>query len=283
MKITLLGTGGPRPDPERHGPAVLVSTAASAVLVDAGRGVATQLVRAGRPLADLDAIFLTHHHYDHISGLGDLLMAAWNEGRTRPLPILGPAGTRSILAALFDQVYAADIRFRIREAETRGEFMPHPSEVFVAQDVHDRAAFEYEGVGVLARRVDHGDALGLTEAEWSAFGYRMQADGASAAVSGDAVACPGLEALADGVDVLVMCCYLAAQEIDSEDTEFLATRVIASAPQVGEIAARSGTRMLVLTHFRQKPAALIRSMVDLAAEDFPGSVIAGEDLLVLDV
>ena len=283
MEITLLGIGGPRPDPERHGPALLVSAGGRRLLFDAGRGAAMQLVRAGTGVADLDAIFLTHHHYDHIGGLGDVLMAAWIEGRTRSLPVLGPPGTRRIVGALFDQVYEADIRFRLREAGVFDEVLPHPAEVFPARDVAEGARFDEGGVSVVARRVDHGDVLELAPEEWLAYGYRIEADGARLAVSGDAVACAGLDTLAEGVEVLVMCCYLATEEIDSPATEFLASRILAAAPQVGEIAARSGVRTLVLTHFREKNPALIRSLVDRVAREFPGTVIAGEDLLVVDV
>ena len=93
MRLTLLGTGGPRPDPDRQGPATLLETDGLALLFDAGRGVATQLARAGVTPEHLDAVFLTHHHYDHIGGLGDALMAAWNNGRDRRLPAYGPHGT----------------------------------------------------------------------------------------------------------------------------------------------------------------------------------------------
>lgn len=44
MKVVLLGTGGPRPDPDRMGPSTLVSVNSENIVVDAGRGVATRLV-----------------------------------------------------------------------------------------------------------------------------------------------------------------------------------------------------------------------------------------------
>ena len=49
MKVVLLGTGGPRPDPNRMGPSTLVSIGDDNIIVDAGRGVATRLVQAVSP------------------------------------------------------------------------------------------------------------------------------------------------------------------------------------------------------------------------------------------
>ena len=47
MNVTLLGTGCPPPNPARRGPATLVRAGDEVVLVDAGSGVAVQLLRAG--------------------------------------------------------------------------------------------------------------------------------------------------------------------------------------------------------------------------------------------
>lgn len=47
MKIILLGTGGPRPDPDRQGSGLILTDGHTYLLFDAGRGVSSQLVRAG--------------------------------------------------------------------------------------------------------------------------------------------------------------------------------------------------------------------------------------------
>ncbi len=47
ITVTLLGTGGPIPDPHRAGPATLVAGGSEQYLVDAGRGVLMRLAAAG--------------------------------------------------------------------------------------------------------------------------------------------------------------------------------------------------------------------------------------------
>ena len=48
LTITLLGTGGPIPDPHRAGPATLVASGSEQYLVDAGRAVLMRLAAVGR-------------------------------------------------------------------------------------------------------------------------------------------------------------------------------------------------------------------------------------------
>ena len=284
MRITLLGTGGPRPDPERQGPAVLVEAAGRRWLFDAGRGVATQLARVGAGPEDLDAVFVTHHHFDHIGGLGDLLMAAWNNGRAQPLRVYGPSGTVDVVSALFGGVYRADIRFRIREAEINGEQI---ESVVALVEAHDRESGVVDlggGFRVRVGRVEHGEsALGFSDEEWSAVGYRIEGDGRTVTVTGDAVAGRDLPWLADGADVLVCCCYLSGDEIDSEANRFLAENVLAGGPQVGRIAADAGCNRLVLTHIRRKAAPMLDRLVAEIRQLYPGVVLVGEDLLTIEV
>ena len=283
MRVTLLGTGGPRPDPARQGPATLVTASGRQLLFDAGRGVATQLVRAGLAIEDVDTIFLTHHHYDHIGGLGDLLMAMWNNGRSEPIAVVGPKGTAALVETLIGAVYATDIRFRHREAAAMGGALVDMRDMVHGVDVTAGAVHHHQGVVVTAEEVDHGSAIGFAEDEWMALGFRVDTADEAVAISGDAVSCPGLDSLARGVDVLVLCCYLAGAEIDSPHAEFLASNVLASARDVGRISARAGAGKLVLTHLRQKGDDLLASIVDDARRDYSAPIVIGEDLLVVDI
>ena len=96
MKLTLLGTGGPIPDPTRHGSAAALEVGGARLLFDAGRGVVLQMTRAGIPVEEVGPVFVTHHHYDHIGDLADVILTGWLQGRRRPLRVVGPPGTESI-------------------------------------------------------------------------------------------------------------------------------------------------------------------------------------------
>ncbi len=284
MRITFLGTGGPRPDPTRQGPATLVEAAGLRLLFDAGRGVSTQLVRSGIDVVDLDAVFITHHHFDHIGGLGDLLMAMWNNGRTEPLPIHGPPGTVEIVDALFSHVYARDITFRIVEEWALSRKLESPASMVEVRDIIAGDVTLQRGVRVMVGEVEHGaTALDLSADEWSAIGFRVTADGHSVAISGDAVSGRDLGLLAADADVLVMCAYLSEEEIASPYEEFLTTNVLAGVPQAVAIADEARVGTLVLTHVREKSDEAVAEMVARAGGSFPGTVIPAHDLLTLQV
>ena len=284
MRITLLGTGGPRPDPTRMGPATLVEAARLSLLFDAGRGVAAQLTRAGVLAEDLDAIFITHHHFDHIGGLADLIMAAWNNGRTTSLPIFGPLGTDEVIDGMLDHVYARDINFRIAEEWAHGRRLDHPRDMIDVYVVVSQRIDLPNGVEVTVGRVEHGSqAIELSLDEWSASGYRISAEGRIVTISGDAVAGLELGSLAANADALVMCAYLAENEITSEEEQFLTRGVLAGAPQAAEIASDANVGRLILTHIREKSDEAIEQMRAQVDTDFAGEVIVGRDLLSVDL
>lgn len=284
MRITLLGTGGPRPDPARQGPATLVQVAGLRLLFDAGRGVATQLAKADVSLHEIDAVFITHHHFDHIGGLGDLLMAVWNNGRTRPLNVYGPPGTRSIVGTFFNQIYASDIRFRMREGEVNGAPVPHPSDVLSAFDVKTGVIESNPKLRLEVGSVEHGSlALELDDDEWGAVGYRIEGDDRSVAIAGDAVAGGELDRLAHDVDTLVICAYLAGDEILRDEDRFLSEHILAGAPQAAQIATDNNVRQLILTHIRQKPADALEGMAREVRGIYDGGLVIGQDLLEIEV
>jgi ribonuclease Z len=113
MLITLLGTGTPTLDQNRKGSSLLIEVGNEKLLFDAGRCVTTQLLKAGIQPQSVNPIFITHHHFDHIGNLGELLLTMWHNERTSQIDIFGPNGTSEIIAALFGQVFKRDIAFAL--------------------------------------------------------------------------------------------------------------------------------------------------------------------------
>lgn len=87
MKITILGTAGPEGHPillhpeefvekdeSRLRPGVLIEDNEN-VLLDAGPDIRYQLLR--QKIKSLRAVFLTHQHFDHLWGVGDLAQLSW--------------------------------------------------------------------------------------------------------------------------------------------------------------------------------------------------------------
>ena len=72
MKLTFFGTSHGVPAPDRFCTATLLECGGRAYLIDAGAPVADLLIRYGIPFEKLRAVFLTHMHLDHTSGLTQL-------------------------------------------------------------------------------------------------------------------------------------------------------------------------------------------------------------------
>ena len=77
IKITLLGTGAPVPSIERFGPSILVEAGGQKLLFDCGRGAGQRLWQLKIPLGQIDALFLTHLHSDHVVGIPDVWLTGW--------------------------------------------------------------------------------------------------------------------------------------------------------------------------------------------------------------
>lgn len=279
MHITLLGTGTPILDPRRQPAGLLIELEKWQLLFDAGPAVTGQLIKGGFQPQRIDCLFLTHHHYDHIGGLGELLLAAWHNGRDTPFDVYGPPGTRDIITALLDQVYARDIAFA-RFTEPDG---PDIREMVRVQEITPGLVYRDNHYRVLAEHVDHGHGLGLSQADWPCFGYRLEAEEKVVAISGDTVACAGLDRLAEGADVLIQCCYLAEAEITTPAREQLARHIIACSGQVGQIATHNRVKKLVLTHIRPKSDLLLQALLTDVRQDYAGELVLGEDLMRIEV
>lgn len=282
FKVVLLGTGGPRPDPNRNATTTLIRLGGENILFDAGRGVVLQLVKAGVPLDKVGPVFVTHHHYDHIGDLYDVMLATWMHGRREPLHIYGPPDTRRIADAMLTQVFDKDWQWRSMGEPAFGGWKPVAAEDVGPGPVLDTGAWK-----ISAEIVEHGDGLGFPASflrRWTCYGYRFEARGKVVAISGDTVDCAGLQRLAQGADVLVQCCYMASSEITNEHFRRVARHTLAAGDSVGKIAARAGVKTLALTHHlpRQNERAL-DDLAEEAARDFSGHIIIGRDLTEIDV
>ena len=187
----------PVPSPDRVGPGVLVRADEAALQFDAGRATTMRLAALGVTPVDLDAVFVTHHHSDHVSGLEDLVMSRWIMDRldeVPTLPILAPEGPATdFLDRMLDH-WEHDLAVRSRHTE-RGT---HPGYEVRHFEVGD-GLIEVWSQGkarVIAGPVRHEPVV-------PAVGYRIETPDGIVAISGDTLVCREMAVLAEGADVLV--------------------------------------------------------------------------------
>jgi ribonuclease Z len=248
LKITLIGTGGgPIVNPRRFGISTLVAADNQRLLFDCGRGATLRLAEAGETLGDINKVFLTHLHSDHIVGLPDLLLTPWGAGQRRvPFGVWGPSGTREMLDYL-QKAFDFDISVRSVTNQNKDGIR------VISHDSTEGIVFDSNGIKVTAFLVDHGPVK-------PAFGYRVDYGGRSVALSGDTRFSENLIRFSQGVDVLI---HEAADEDvvqrftpeQRERTNALHT----TAERAGEVFTRVKPRLAVYSHAGESQNLIART------------------------
>jgi ribonuclease Z len=274
IKVTLLGTGCPPPVMNRFGPSILVETGEQKFVFDAGRGALQRLTQLQVRWQDVQGVFLTHLHSDHVVGFPDLWLTGWlvGAGRNVPLQVWGPRGTRKMMSHL-EQAYEFDIRIRLYDDRAAPDGI-----VILAEDISEGVVYDKGGVKITAFEVDHTPVK-------PAFGYRIDYAGHSVVLSGDTRVSENLIRYAQGVDVLVH--EVAAPETFQRagSAPERAKSVIAhhtTAEQAGEVFARTKPKLAVYSHI-VLPTATEQDLIPPTRKTYAGPLELGEDLMVIAV
>src|SRR3546814_168731 len=98
-RLFLLGTaGGPIPRQERSQPANALVIGGQVYLIDAGDGLLRQMAAKRLNLGAVRALFLTHHHIDHIADVPVLMIDRWLLSSAAPLEVYGPPGSARLVS-----------------------------------------------------------------------------------------------------------------------------------------------------------------------------------------
>ncbi len=280
IKVTLLGTGSPIPEPERNDPSTLVQAGSQNLLFDAGRGLTTRLYQLKIPMRDVTPVFITHYHSDHINGFPDLWLTGWLGApwakRTSPMHVIGPTGLRELTDNL-TRAYAADIRIRMTD-----EHYPLAGVAFNTEEFDkEGVVFEKDGLKVTAFEVNHGDAIK------PAYGYRVDFKGHSVLISGDTRINENVVKYGSGVDLLIHEVCAARPEVTDEQAK--AVMAHHTSPQeAGTVFSRAKPKLAAFTHIvliaRPKvPAPTIDEVVAQTWQTYSGPLVVGEDLMSFDI
>jgi ribonuclease Z len=146
----------------RFGPSTLVEAGDQKLLFDAGRGALQRLTQLNVRWQDVNGVFLTHLHSDHLVGFPDLWLTGWLivPGRNVPLQVWGPLGTTKMMSHL-KQAYEYDISIRLANDRASPEGVG-----LLVKDISEGVVYNKGGVKVTAFEVDHAPVK-------PAFGYRI--------------------------------------------------------------------------------------------------------------
>lgn len=291
-ELIVLGTASQAPTRQRNHNGYLLRWDREGLLFDPGEGTQRQLLFAGVASSVITRICLTHFHGDHCLGVPGVVQRLSLDKVAHPVVAHYPASgahwfERLRHATPFHEV--ADLREEPVSADgsqATGRF----GTLTARRLDHLVESFGYrldepDGRRMLPERLA---AAGITGPDVSRLvrdgtldvdGRIVRVEDVSAPRPGQSFAfvmdtrlCEGVEALAAGVDMLVIeSTFLHDDAVLAHEYGHLTAR------EAGEVAARAGARTLVLTHFSQRyrdPDAFAAE----AAAVFDGPTIVAADL-----
>lgn len=260
--ITLGTRSGPRPTIERAQSSNMLIVNGTLYLVDAGIGTTRRVTQADIALADIGRIFLTHLHDDHIGGLPALVTSEYNLGRTAPIEIYGPPGTKALSDGM---IQFLTVSSEIRVSDGNRSFLI--GEIVKSYEVEPGIVYTDENVTVTVVENSHFNFSMDSPAfgKYRSYSYRFETSDKIVVFTGDTGPSDAVTDLARGADILVTeVTFASADEIrerriatntwdimtPSEQAGYLRHMVEEHLTQeeVGIMAERAGVKTVVLTH-----------------------------------
>lgn len=218
MELTCFGTGAAFAG-DAHNAAYLLDRR---LLVDCGGPVHVLMHQTGHSIADIEAAIITHEHGDHTFGLPFVLATKAIES-PGPFLVVGPPGFEDYLTRLMLLAWGEKLKEIVwRRLDLR------------FQEIRPGEDTEVAGLNVHAEQVIHVPEL-------LCLGFAFDKDGVRLAFSGDCGVCPGLDALVEMSD------HVLVEMTGVEDDPGHMSR----ASVEGLVAANPGKRFY-LTHLNRR-------------------------------
>jgi ribonuclease Z len=299
MRVTFLGTSSGTPTRARNVTSIALQLPQSSTLwlFDCGEGTQHQVLRSPLRLSQLERIFVTHVHGDHMFGLPGLLASrSMGGGGSTPVTLYGPPGL------------AQFIRNALKYSETHLNYPIHiqtlepgivwKDEQFQVDCLPLRHRVPAYGYRITEKdqpgsfRVEQAQALGIpfgplygqlkagasvTLADGRIIHGKDLVDpiqpGRSLAYCSDTIYSPQAVYLATGADVLIHESTYCHGDLDLAERGMHSTATMAA-----EVAKKAGAKQLILTHFSPRYEAEERlglsAMLAEAQAIFPNTLMA---------
>ncbi|MCX7028893.1 MAG: ribonuclease Z [Spirochaetes bacterium] len=289
LELFVLGSGGMMPLPGRALTSVLVRREGELFLFDCGEGTQVSLRRLNLRWKKITAIFISHTHADHVTGLPGILMLSSQVDRDEPLYIYGPPRIRDVVAAMRDTL-EMHINYEIVVREVEPGVEAYEGEGFRVTShplVHTRPCLAWcleedqrpgifhpeqaEALGVprgpMWSTLQDGEAVSLADGRVvqprEVLGERRR--GRKFCFATDTVAAPGLADFARGSDL-----FICEGMFDEELAETAAEKRHLTAAQAARIAREAGAHRLGLIHYSPRYADReLKRLLGEAKEIFP--------------
>ncbi len=281
-RLIVLCSGGPVPNAERFGSAYILETGNRSgkmrVMVDCGPAAVYKMAKLGIHPLEIEHLFLTHHHFDHMADLGTFLMTRWDHstGDESPLQIYGPANTGEIVERLIGEkgAFSFDLHARTEHPlsqtmhSLRGGSLPRPGPNVNVHEIGPGIPVDEPGLRVTAAATEHVQPF------HESFAYRIETADASVVFTGDAQPCDHVVELGRGAASLVSLCGNFQSKLKERGVEQGQTGTLGAA----ELAVETGVNQLFLVHMSTDLTARREQAVVEVSEIFDGEVVVTDEM-----
>ncbi len=297
IRITFLGTSASRPTVGRNVSALALQREGEVFLLDCGEGTQRQMMRFGTGFS-VEHIFISHLHADHFLGVIGLIRTMALQGRTEPLVLYAPLGSRDTLGEVVKLGGGKRTHFpiEIREMEPGDRLsgvgydvealvVRHgtPALGFALREHPRPGRFDVEkaralGVpeGPLFGRLHGGEAIEVNGRSIEPAQVVGPPRGGRLVVySGDTAPAPEVVEAAAGADLLIHEATFSEEEVARARETFHST-----AKGAAEVARDAGVHRLYLTHLSARYSANPQPLEREAREVFPVTEVAYDGLAV---
>jgi ribonuclease BN (tRNA processing enzyme) len=241
LRLTMLGTGTIRAQDFRACAAVMIESPGSTLLFDCGPGSWLRLNELKKDMCQIDHIFFTHFHPDHIIDLITILFSRYHSSFKSPSPvhIWGASGL---------------LQFFNRMTEAYGEWLN--DSMFQVIELQDKF-YKISDLNLTWLPLYHAK---------ESVGYRIEKNKKIIAISGDSGYCPELITLSRNADIAILECSFP----DDRDEKYHLTPSM-----VGQIAQQASVKKLILTHLY--PEVLYTDIENQISQLYSGSFQIAQD------
>jgi len=275
MKIIVLGSGTAAPRLSRNMASYLFEMNNKKILFDSGPGTIRQLLKLKISLLDIDHIFYTHFHNDHINDLPAIIWSNnYGMARKKPLNLYGPKGFKKYFDILMKKILnPKKLNYIINVMEMKNSSIINIPITEKNNNKNTLNIINYSMKKLNGKLKDDNKNRIIIKSikskhTDSSVSYRIEHDNKSIVYCGDTDYSNEIIEISRNADVLILECSFP-YKAEGHLTPSLC----------GEIAAKANAKKLVLTHFY--PECDLADVKGQCKKEYRGKITLAKDFMAI--